>query len=97
MTHAEMESELADMCRELGLWCWISRDRQPRQTAGMVDALVLSYRAGLLAELKVADGRRTMAQVDVGIRIMGAGWAYRLWRPEHFTSGTVRAELENLQ
>lgn len=96
--HKQLEAQLAQLCRELGLWCWINTGPAIRQTgSGWVDAVVLGDYGALFIELKSSDGRITKAQIKVASLLRRAGLTYRLYLPSDFEHGIVRMDLQQLK
>jgi|SRR5215469_15364124 len=110
MTEAELHDEIVKLCQLRGLW-WFhhydSRQDIPgisnkteyeRQQAGKgwVDMVIVGSSA-IFAELKSEHERRSRAQIRWADRIVRAGLAYRLWRPEDLADGTIAKELEAIR
>ena len=89
-----MNAELASLCRQLGVYCWVNSGEVMQRGSGWVDAVAIGKNGSLFIENKTADGRRTMAQVRVGRLLTEAGLEYRLFRPRQYDDGTVRKDLE---
>lgn len=95
--HRQLETQLAQVCRELGRWCWINSGTAIMQRGtGMADSLILGRKNLMFVELKSRDGRRTMAQVTFAAMVQMLGADYRLYRQQQFDDGTVRKDLAEL-
>jgi hypothetical protein len=96
MTHAELQAEVTARCDKKKLW-WFHANDHPGNRRGWVDLVILGRRGGLFAELKSADGRRTVEQIRCAHHIAGAGLQYRLWHPADLDDGTIDRELEAIR
>ena len=95
VNHKEMNAELASLCRQLGVYCWINSGEIRQHGTGWVDAIALGKHGGLFIENKTEDGRRTRAQIAVAEKLEAAlPEVYRLYRPADYGNGTVRHDLE---
>lgn len=88
-----MNAELARLCGQLGVYCWINAGEISQYGTGWVDAVVIGVGV-LFIENKTINGRRTRAQMRVGRMLTHAGLEYRLYRPADYYDGTVRKDLE---
>lgn len=68
---------------------------------GFPDLVLVHQDAMILAELKSANGRLSAEQerwrdrlLDLDQAVAGGCVRYRVWRPAHWFSGDIRAELE---
>lgn len=96
VTEVELQREVERICDQLGLLWFHDRDSR-RNKPGFPD-LVVCGRGGLLfIELKSETGHIKPAQLEWAVRLQAAGAAYRLWRPESLTDGTIQRELRALQ
>lgn len=94
MNHKQMNAELAGLCGQLGVYCWINAREMFQNSSGWVDAVALGSRGALFIENKTAEGRRTRPQIRTAGLLVASGFEYRLYRPEHYQAGTVRQDLE---
>lgn len=108
MSEEELLEELLKLCRLHELWwfhAYDSRrfvrgdDEYQRMQAGKgwVDLVLVGDHGTLFVELKSEDGRRSRAQIRWADRIVRAGLAYRLWRPDDLKDGTIAAQLEAIR
>jgi hypothetical protein len=95
VTELELQAAVLDLCHLYRLWAYHPHDSR-RSEPGWPDLVILGKTA-LFAELKSADGRRSIAQIKVAGRIAGAGLVYRLWRPADLADGTIVKELEAIR
>jgi len=96
MTEAELQAGVERLLDAAGVaWHHCPRSERCRGTPGWPD--IVAFGAVPFAwELKSGDGRRSRAQIATARKIVQAGADCRLWRPEHYDSGEIAAELEKL-
>lgn len=79
-------------CKELGLAVFHVHDARRSWGPGFPD-LVICGSDVLYAECKDADGELSAFQRQWMRRLIAAGQQWRLWRPEHWLTGEIAAEL----
>ena len=94
MNHKAMNAELARLCGQLGVYCWVNSGEVMQRGSGWVDAVALGSEGALFIENKTANGRRTTQQIRVAKLLHHNGCAYRLYRPHQYEDGTVQRDLE---
>lgn len=95
MTEAELQAEIVSLCKQLGLLTFHHADSR-RSQSGWPDLVIIGWHGARFAELKSADGRRSLAQIACARQLEEAGLAYRLWRPADWPDIITR-ELESIR
>ncbi len=93
-----LEDDLLDHVTELATWAgwtWHHETDSRKTRAGFPDLVLVHPRKRrvLWAELKSATGRLRPEQATWRDVLLAAGQEWHLWRPQHWTDGTIREEL----
>lgn len=95
MTEAELEEEIRDACKKLGIIRFHVRFSLGT-TPGLPDDILIGPRGILWRECKTRKGKLTAAQVSAGEALRAAGQDWDVWRPEDWFSGRIAQELAAL-
>jgi hypothetical protein len=94
MTEAELQSTVAKLCAERGLFHF-----HPRVSIGCArgwpDSVIIGVRV-IFRELKSTNGMLTREQRIVGYKLRTAGQSWDVWRPADLRSGRIVRELDGL-
>ena len=95
MTEAELQDQVALMCRRLRLWHYHTHDSR-RSQAGWPDLVIIGPTRAIFRELKTQAGRLSADQKHVGYLLTAAGLSWEVWRPADLVDGTIGAQLAQL-
>ena len=92
MTEAELEEQVRDACRKLGV-IRIHIYHARGTTPGVPDDILIGPRGVLWRELKTMTGKVSPAQRAMGEALLAAGQDFDTWRPVDWFSGRIKSEL----
>jgi len=95
MSEAELEEQIRDACKKLGILRFHVRDSRG-MCPGFPDDLLIGSRGVLWRENKRQRGRVTPDQAAVGEALTVLGQDFAVWRPEDWFSGRIARELAAL-
>lgn len=94
VAEAELQSQVLELCRWLGLLVFHDNDSR-RNEAGLPDLIIVGQHGLLFRELKTEKGRLRPAQADWLSRLSQAGADADVWRPSDLApaGGRIKSEL----
>lgn len=95
MSEAQLQAAICELCRELGLLYYHTHDSR-RSKPGFPDLVIVGRGGVLFAELKNKTHQATPEQQQWLERLVSAGAAAVLWRPEQWHDQTIAATLARL-
>lgn len=95
MSEAELQANVTDLCRMLGLLVYHTHDSR-RSPAGFPDLIIVGRRL-IARELKTAKGKITPAQHMWLNGLRHAGVDADVWRPADWFDGNIRRQLQAMR
>jgi hypothetical protein len=92
MTEAELEENIRDACKKLGVLRFHVHDSRGT-SPGMPDDILIGPRGLFWRECKTQKGKASRAQLTTGEALTAAGQDFAIWRPEDWLSGRITREL----
>lgn len=96
MRHGDLVRAILGRCAELGLFAHYCRDGRHCEGAGFPDLVIAGPGGVLYREVKGRDGVLRPEQGAWGFTLQIGGGDWKVWRPVHWSWGTVDQELRLL-